>query len=158
MYYHVMTPPRPPSQDAPALTPTLDFLRLLWRIEHGLQQTSKRMEATLGITGPQRLVLKVVRHFPGLTAGELAHIVQLHPSTITGVLQRLERKGLLRRDRDALDQRRVHLTVRPEARRLADRRKGTVEAAVENVLGRISGEHVAHAREVLTAIADALDA
>jgi DNA-binding MarR family transcriptional regulator len=77
------------------LDPILDFMRLLWSVEHGLQSTSKRMEATLGITGPQRLVLRIVSERPGLSAGEVARIVHLHPSTITGILQRLVRKGLL---------------------------------------------------------------
>jgi DNA-binding MarR family transcriptional regulator len=152
-----MLPQPKRSDDVPALTPTLDFLRLLWRIENGLQRTSKRMEAAIGITGPQRLVLKVVRQFPGLTASELAHIVRLHPSTITGVVQRLERKGLLARVRDAEDQRRVHLTLRRQAHRLADRSRGTVEAAVEQVLARIAAARVDHARQVLSAIADALE-
>ena len=48
------------------LDPVLDFMRLLWSVEHGLQSTSKRMEATLGITGPQRLVLRIVTARPGL--------------------------------------------------------------------------------------------
>ena len=77
------------------LDPVLDFLRLLWSIEHGLQRVSKRMEAELGITGPQRLVLRVVGRFPGLSAGELAHIVRLHPITITGILKRLVSRGWL---------------------------------------------------------------
>ena len=34
------------------LDPVLDFMRLLWNVEHGLQSTSKHMETTLGITGP----------------------------------------------------------------------------------------------------------
>jgi hypothetical protein len=78
-----------------ALDPVLDFLRLLWSIEHGLQSTSKRMGATMGITGPQRLVLRVVSQYPDISAGELAHVVRLHPSTITGILQRLVAKRLL---------------------------------------------------------------
>src|SRR5580692_8483834 len=81
----------------------LDFMRLLWSVEHGLQRMSKRMEAELGITGPQRLVLRVVGQFPGLSAGEVAHIVRLHPSTITGILQRLVAKGFLARQRDPGD-------------------------------------------------------
>jgi hypothetical protein len=44
------------SPGAVDLDPVLDFMRLLWRLEHGLQSASKQMEATLGITGPQRLV------------------------------------------------------------------------------------------------------
>jgi DNA-binding MarR family transcriptional regulator len=147
----------PDARDAPVLDPVLDFLRLLWRIEHGLQRTSKRMETTLGVTGPQRLVLKIVRQFPGITAGELAGIVRLHPSTITGVLQRLEAKELLIRERDEHDNRRVHLTVPSHARRLTERSRGTVEAAVEQLFQRMPKEQVRHAREVLSAIADALE-
>src|ERR1700733_7143915 len=90
-------PARRPPHAAPAaadldLDPVLDFMRLLWGIEHRLQSASKRMEASLGITGPQRLVLRVVSRFPGLSAGELARVVRLHPSTVTGILQRLVRK------------------------------------------------------------------
>ena len=89
------------------LDPVLDFMRLLWSIEHGLQRMSKRMENEIGITGPQRLVLRVVGQFPGLSASEVAHIVRLHPSTITGVLQRLVARGLLERQRDPSDTRRA---------------------------------------------------
>src|SRR3954452_19298518 len=95
--------------DVAALDPVLDFMRLLWGIEHALQSTSKRMETAHGITGPQRLVLKIVGTFPGLSAGELAHVVRLHPSTVTGIVQRLVKKGLLERQRDHGDSRRVRL-------------------------------------------------
>ena len=67
------------------------------------------MESELGITGPQRLVLRVVGRFPGLSAGELAHIVRLHPSTITGILQRLVARKLIERERDPSDNRRTRL-------------------------------------------------
>src|ERR1043166_5479874 len=51
-----------------SLDPVLDFMRLLWTIEHGLQRMSKRMENVLGITGPQRLVLRVVGRYPDISA------------------------------------------------------------------------------------------
>src|SRR5215471_18810817 len=108
------------------LDKTLDFLRLLWSIEHHLQSTSKLMESRLGITGPQRLVLKVVEQFPGISAKEVAHVVRLHPSTITGILQRLTRKGLILRAADPVDTRRVRLRIQPAARRFTRRSKGTV--------------------------------
>jgi DNA-binding MarR family transcriptional regulator len=64
-------------------------MQLLWAVVHELEITSKRMTGEIGVTGPQRLVLRVVGLFPGLSAGELATILHLHPSTLTGVLQRL---------------------------------------------------------------------
>jgi DNA-binding MarR family transcriptional regulator len=138
------------------LDPVLDFMRLLWRVEHGLQSASKQMEATLGITGPQRLVLRIVTDRPGLSAGELANIVHLHPSTITGILQRLVRKRLIRRERDPQDSRRIRLQSRPAASTFVAPSTVTVESAVTSALEGIARPRVHHAREVLSAIAEVL--
>jgi DNA-binding MarR family transcriptional regulator len=140
-----------------SLDPVLDFMRLLWRVEHGLQALSKRMDAQLGMTGPQRLVLKLVNQFPGLSAGDVARVLHLHPSTITGILQRLVDKGLLVRESDRHDTRRARLRPRARAAGLAQRSDGTVEGAVARVLERTPPTHVRHARAVLQAIAIALD-
>src|SRR5712692_5667998 len=110
------------------LDPILDFLRLLWSLEHGLQSTSKRMETVLGITGPQRLVLRIVGRFPGVSPGELAHIVQLHPSTITGILQRLAQKGLLIREPDPYDKRRQRLRLSEDGKPFTRFVAGTAES------------------------------
>jgi hypothetical protein len=45
--------------DARELPPTLAFMRLLWAIDHGLRSVSKRMHSSIGLTGPQRLVLRI---------------------------------------------------------------------------------------------------
>jgi DNA-binding MarR family transcriptional regulator len=139
------------------LEPVLDFMRLLWSIEHGLQRMSKRMEGELGITGPQRLVLRVVGRFPGLSAGELAHIVRLHPSTITGILQRLVARGLLERKRDPSDSRRARLRLKPGAVAYTKSSSGTVEKAVMQALDRIGAANVRAARRVLAEIARRLN-
>ncbi len=135
------------------LEPVLDFMRVLWSIEHGLQRMSKRMENELGITGPQRLVLRVVGRFPGISASELAHIVRLHPSTITGVLQRLVARGWIERRRDPDDTRRVQLVLKPGARRFTRDSRGTVEHLVTAALRRSGGANVRAARKVLDEIA-----
>jgi DNA-binding MarR family transcriptional regulator len=140
------------------LDPVLDFMRLLWSIEHGLQRMSKRMENNIGITGPQRLVLRVVGQFPGLSASELAHIVRLHPSTITGVLQRLVARGLLERQRDPSDTRRVRLRLKSQASRHTRASPGTVEDAVTEALERVGPANVRAARRVLKEIAARLNA
>ena len=140
------------------LDPVLDFMRLLWRIEHALQATSKRMETELGLTGPQRLALRVIGRFPGISAGDLAGILHLHPSTMTGVIQRLVEKGLLNRQRDPADSRRMQLQVRPRASALQRVARGTVEHAVARALRRAPAPRIRQARMLLGAVADELDA
>jgi DNA-binding MarR family transcriptional regulator len=132
-------------------------MRLLWNIEHHLQSTSKLMGARLGITGPQRLVLRVVARHPDISAKAVADVLRLHPSTITGILQRLARKDLLVRTQDPRDTRRVRLRVRPAARRYTRRTAGTVEHAVERVLTRMPTSSVHTAARVLGAIAASLE-
>jgi DNA-binding MarR family transcriptional regulator len=139
------------------LDPVLDFMRLLWSIEHSLQRMSKRMEGELGITGPQRLVLRVVGRFPGLSPGEVAHIVRLHPSTMTGILQRLVAGGLLERERDPRDNRRSRLRLRPQAVAYTRASAGTVEKSVRLALERVGASNVQAARTVLAEVARRLD-
>jgi DNA-binding MarR family transcriptional regulator len=139
------------------LDPVLDFMRLLWSVEHGLQRSSKRMENDLGITGPQRLVLRVVGRFPGLSAGELAHIVRLHPSTITGILHRLMASGLLERERDPGDSRRVRLRLKRRAGAYTRASSGTVEETVRQALKHVGASNVRAARTVLAEIAQRLN-
>ena len=120
------------------LDPVLDFLRVLWTLEHGLQSASKRMEASLGVTGPQRLVLKVLTRFPGASAGELSEILHLHPSTVTGIVQRLVTKGLLARSVDPLHQKQT-------LDYLKERRRSEVVPPFERA--REAGSGPAHARK-----------
>ena len=117
-----------------ALGPVLQFMRLLWAVDHALQSASKRMAATLGVTGPQRLVIRIVGRFPSIAAGELAEILHVHPSTLTGIVERLRRRGMLRRRRDPHDGRRLLLSLTRKGQSFDVEVRGTIEEAVERVL------------------------
>lgn len=134
----------------------LEFMRLLWAVDHGLQSTSKRMESTLGLTGPQRLVIRLVGRFPGITAGTLANILHVHPSTLTGVLKRLEKRGLLERKSDPLDGRKALFALTDSGRVLDIPSEGTVEASVQRVLARLPRDRILFTQEVLKTLAEEL--
>jgi DNA-binding MarR family transcriptional regulator len=136
-----------------ALGEVLAFMRLLWALAHGLESASKRMGAELGVTGPQRLVLRLVGHYSRLSPGELAELLHVHPSSLTGVLGRLERSQLLERRRDPSDGRRAILSLTAKGRALNARRAGTVEESVRRALASQSRAKIAITGEVLTAIA-----
>lgn len=140
----------------PALGHTLDFMRLLWSLAHGLQSRSKRMESDLGITGPQRLVIRILGRSPGASAGTLARAMCVHPSTLTGVLRRLETRGLVERKRDNGDGRRKLFTLTAAGKKLDSLQAGTAEAAVRRALGRLKTEELGSATRVLALVADEL--
>lgn len=140
----------------PSLGPVLDFMRLLWEVHHGLDSRSKRMRLSLGVTGPQRFAVRIVSRFPGISAGELAALLHVHPSTLTGVLDRLVRRGLLARRADPRDARRALFRVTASGRRLDRVRNGTIEAAVRAALVLVAPAKLRAASGALETIAGAL--
>jgi len=139
------------------LGPVLEFMRALWALDHALQSASKRMETRLGVTAPQRLVVRIVGRFPGISAGEVAEILHVHPSTLTGVLKRLEARGIVTRRADPRDARRALLALTARGRELDRLRSGTVEAVVRRVLQRLPSGSVRSARALAEALTAALD-
>jgi DNA-binding MarR family transcriptional regulator len=140
----------------PPLGAVLDFMRLLWAVDHSLQSASKRMESTFGITGPQRLVVRIVGRFPGISAGRVAEILHVHPSTLTGILKRLESRGVLLRRADSRDARRALFGLTAKGRKFDTVKTGTVEQAVRRVLTR-DPQKLGAAQEILAALAEELD-
>jgi DNA-binding MarR family transcriptional regulator len=132
-------------------------MRLLWAIDHGLQTRSKRMASALGVTGPQRLVIRIVGRFPGVSAGQLARILHLDPSTLTGILRRLERIRLLTRRRDPRDGRRALFRLSAAGRRLDVMAAGTIESAMHEILAKLPRRKVRFTREVLADLARGLE-
>lgn len=138
------------------LSEALVFMRMLWAVAHGLESASKRMHAELGITGPQRLVLRIIGHHGRISAGALAEVMHIDPSSLTGMLRRLEQAELLRRESDPFDRRRALLELTRKGMRMNDRRQGTIEAIMDEALARLPKERVATTKAVLAAIATAL--
>ena len=134
----------------------LDFMQVLWALDHALTRASRRMERTLGITGPQRLVVRIVGQQPGISAGALARTLRVHPSTLTGVLRRLVERGTIERVADPRDARRALFRLTRAGEKIDAHRTGTVEARVRAALSGASESDIASARRVLTRLSRAL--
>lgn len=139
------------------LSQALRFMRTLWLLDHSLSRRSKNMGATLGITGPQRLVLRVVGRNPGIAAGAIARTLHLDKSTMTGILQRLEDRGFLRRSPDPEDGRISRFALTSAGARLDRHDRGTIEAAVRRLLNRLPPEQIEVAEHVLQELSAELD-
>ncbi len=107
------------------------------------------MAARIGVTSPQRLALRIIHSQPGISSGEVADKLFLDPSTLTGVLQRLESRGLLTRKKDKEDNRRTLLQTTAAGKALLGQGEYTVEAVVREALESEKGRAVRRASAVL---------
>jgi DNA-binding MarR family transcriptional regulator len=147
----------PSTRSERSLGSTLEFMRLLWALDHVLHKRSKWMARRYGVTGPQRFALRVIGREPDVSAGRLAGILKVHPSTLTGILQRVERRGLLVRRIDQSDRRRVRLELTPSGRTVTASSGGSIEDLVAGVLRRTSPGKLAATTGVLKALVGTLE-
>ena len=112
----------------------LDIMQGLWALAHALEARSKRMHRELGITGPQRLLLRVIGQSPGCGPGAAARRLSLNPGTVSRLAAGLERRKLVRSDPDRVDGRKLRLTLTARGKLLNGRHRGTVEGAVRQAL------------------------
>ncbi|WP_439657425.1 MarR family winged helix-turn-helix transcriptional regulator [Lentzea sp. HUAS TT2] len=71
--------------------------------------------ARLGVTAVDQRALAVIMGAGSVSAGELAREIGLTPGAVTGVVDRLARAGLARREPDEQDRRRLVITAVPGA-------------------------------------------
>lgn len=152
-----MTNPDDEATEYP-LGPSLEFMQQLWQLNHSLERISRSMERRLGVTAPQRLILRAVGKYPGITAGQLARLLHVDPGTVSAALNRLDEKGLVDRRRDPRDKRRAALGLTAKGRALGLPAAGTVERAVELMLDELSATDVETTRAVIGRLTTLLDA
>lgn len=138
------------------MTPALVFLRDIWALNHAIEQTSMRMESALGVTAQQRMMLRVIGRYPGISGGEVARLLHVDAGTISAAVRRLEARGLVKRKQDAEDRRRVTLVLTAQGRRLDVPTEGTIESAMEAVLAVTTEPQREVVRTVLEQLVEAL--
>jgi len=85
-----------------------EVLVALRRVIRATDLHSKYLAKTSGLTAPQILLLQAIRDKGEVTIGELASEVSLSQATVTTILDRLEKRNLVYRERSEQDKRKVH--------------------------------------------------
>jgi DNA-binding MarR family transcriptional regulator len=98
-----------------------EVMQSLRRIFKAIQDYSHEVSEKFGITGPQLWALKTISQNESLSLSDLGKRMYLHPSTITGVIDRLEKKRYVARIRDQVDRRVIYVQLTAEGKRLAKR-------------------------------------
>jgi DNA-binding MarR family transcriptional regulator len=87
------------------------IFRSLRRIMRAVDIHSRQLSAEFMVTGPQLLCLQTLHDDGPLTTSALAKLVHLSNSTVVGILDRIEQKGWVRRDRSTGDRRVVLVSI-----------------------------------------------
>ena len=103
----------------------------------------------LGVSETDLHCLNIIENAGGVTAGELAAQSGLTTGAVTGVIDRLEKKGFARRVSDPSDRRRVKVEVTKAFYSRAERIWGPVAAEWASSLERFSAEQLESSQQFL---------
>ena len=97
----------------------LQVLRCLRRIMRAVDIYSRKLKTTHQLTTPQLICLLCVIEEGPLNSAAISKSISLSPSTLVGILDRLELRGLVSRERDSEDRRIVNVAASDEGIKIA---------------------------------------
>ncbi|MFN8011871.1 MAG: MarR family transcriptional regulator [Holophagaceae bacterium] len=130
----------------------------LRRIVKALQEYSSSVEKQFGLTGPQLWALWELNRRGPMSLKGLAERMHLDPSTVTGVVERLHRKGLVSREADAEDRRRVVLGLTEEGRKTVRTAPHPAQGQLLHALSVMDADQVEQLNKTLQLLASVMEA
>ncbi len=134
------------------------IFRDLRRVVHALELYSKDVNARFGLTAPQLWALWELGRDGPLALGALAQALQLHPSTMVGVVDRLEDKGLALREPDPADGRRIRIGLTLKGRALLKQAPHPAQGRLVHGLQAMSDRRVVEIQRALGTLVRVMEA
>jgi DNA-binding MarR family transcriptional regulator len=97
-----------------------EIVRALRQIMRAVELQSHRLADEYGLTGPQLATLNEAARLDEAPLGELAKAVHVSQATMSGILDRLEKRGLVQRVRGTRDRRSVWISLTEAGRNILD--------------------------------------
>jgi DNA-binding MarR family transcriptional regulator len=133
----------------------LDSIRRLVRL---LRLSDRSAKSTVGLTGAQLFVMQELGKTPAISLGALAERTRTDQSSVSVVVTRLVDAGLVSRDRDEHDARRLVLTLTRSGRALLQKAPAAVQQSIIGALEALPADDRRRFAVIFTHLVDALGA
>jgi len=114
------------------------------------RRLTKGLAAQFGLTGPQLTVIKLLEELGDLSLSSLSERIRAQNSTVTGIIDRMEREGLVKRERSTTDRRVVYIRLSEKGQTLAREIQVEPMEIFRGALTSLSHEDLAALLSILT--------
>ncbi len=133
-----------------------DILMCYLRVSQHMSQQLRSHFGQIDLTFPQALVLSVLGEEGPIPISTLAERTGSANSTVSGIVDRLERLGLAKRERSKTDRRVIYVEATPKYKELMSRAETSVSGCFSSLLSDVPEEDRALIRTALQKLDDAL--
>jgi DNA-binding MarR family transcriptional regulator len=117
------------------------------------RRITKELAKRADLTGPQLTVVKLLEQVGDLSLSELSDKIRAQNSTVTGIIDRMEREGLVTRERSKEDRRVVHIRLTPKGQTLAGEIPVEPMEIFKGALESLSGQEMRDLMRIMTKVA-----
>ena len=127
------------------------LIYLLFTAQQKLRTYLKKMmtKGNVRVTTAQAGILFLLKQKDGRTMSELSQILSIDNSTITGLVDRLEKTGLVRRDASPHDRRASHVFINPQGIEEMDKAKRVIRMVNQEIKNGFSAEELESFNRIL---------
>lgn len=143
------------SKRAGIVSEIIDNLRRVFQV---VNEQSKKAERETGLTGPQLWAIKTIAQEAPIMVSEIARCMYLHPATVVGILDRLEKQGLVLRVRSTDDRRVVKVELTRQGRALVKKAPEVAQGLLVSGLENLGAQKLKNISEGLDQMVDILGA
>jgi DNA-binding MarR family transcriptional regulator len=135
------------------------ILEGLRKIIRAVDLESKRIEKMFGISIPQMLCLRHLYDCNNFqtTHKELTKLLHLNSSTVSGILDRLEKKNLVARLPQSTDKRSTTIILTKDGKKMIDQAPYLMQNRLLNKLDELSDEDLVKIKDALNSLAKILE-
>jgi len=139
------------------LNKSIQIIRNLKQVMCSMRQNMERHYKDLNLTGPQGMLMGALAHYGEMKISDLSEKLNLSNSTVSGILDRLEKQELVERVRCKDDRRVVYIRITPEFKKITEERLKEVEKNIEVKMSKASPEELDRILEGLESLKKLLE-
>lgn len=126
-----------------------EILDILRNIIRGVNIYSVRLKEKYGLNASQLSCLLVLGEQGPLSLSAISQSVLLSPSMITGIIDQLEDKELVTRNRNSSDRRKITIALTPEGKKILKKAPQSFQKKLMESLGTLGGKQKNNIRRAL---------
>lgn len=107
-------------------------------MKHNMRHHFKKMD----ITGPQGMLMGILAHYGEMKISDLSEKLGLSNSTVSGIIDRLEKQGYVERTRSTEDRRVVYVNITSEYKKIAQEHFNEIERKFADMLSKATSEEL----------------
>lgn len=120
----------------------ITILTEMKKVMHSLKKNIGCRYNTLNLTGPQGMLMHIVGKYKKIKISEISEMMGLSNSTVSGIVDRLEKQGLADRKRSDEDRRVVYVSLTPKCNEVFEQNFKTIRNNLEEIIEKSDPEEI----------------